>query len=71
MSLFTNIPTPLVEEGGRKGNMALYKALVNKFPKILYSRQVRQCTLGSKPPWLYSNRGRSCGIGQHPKYLAH
>ena len=35
MSPFTNFATPLVEEGGRKGNMALCKVLVNKFPKIL------------------------------------
>ena len=53
MSLFTSFPTPLVKKGGRKGNMALYKALVNNFHKILSCRQSRQYTLNSNPLALY------------------
>ena len=74
MSLFTSFPTPLVEEGGRKGNMALHKVLVNKFSKICKVGMSGN-THSAQSSWLYINGGRSCGVQSrviyHPGQAAH
>ena len=59
-------------EGGRKGNIALYKAVISNFIRqSLVILNVKSCKVGMHSqltPWLCINGGRSCGMYSRDSY---